>query len=57
VRQAVIAIRDEVRDVEGSPLVPDVLALQRLKELSPPEALAAAVKLGAKTAIDLAGKF
>ncbi|KAL4855538.1 5-demethoxyubiquinone hydroxylase [Chlorella vulgaris] len=57
VRQAVIAIRDEVRDVEGSPLVPDVLALQRLKELTPPEALAAAVKLGAKTAIDLAGKF
>lgn len=43
--------------MEGSPLVPDVLALQRLKELSPPEALAAAVKLGAKTAIDLAGKF
>lgn len=50
-------MRDEQREVEGAPRVPDVMALQRLRELSPPEALAAAVKLGARTAINLAGKL
>lgn len=49
-------MRDEERGVEGAPTVPDVLALQRLNELSPPEALAAAVKFGARAAIDLAGR-
>ncbi len=57
VRQAVRAMRDEAREVEGSPAVPDVLALQRWRELSPPEALAAAVKLGACTALNLAGRL
>lgn len=56
VRQAVRAIRDEPRDMEGAPAVPDVMALQRLGELSLPEALAAAVKLGARAAIGLAGR-
>jgi hypothetical protein len=50
-------MRDEAREVEGSPAVPDVLALQRWRELSPPEALAAAVKLGARTALNLAGRL
>ena len=50
-------MRDEAREVEGSPVVPDVLALQRWRELSPPEALAAAVKLGARTALNLAGRL
>ncbi|EFN52658.1 hypothetical protein CHLNCDRAFT_138592 [Chlorella variabilis] len=57
VRQAVIALRDEAREVEGAPRVPDVLDLQRLQELSPPEAAAAAVKLLAGTAIKLAGRL
>lgn len=50
-------MRDEPREVEGAPPVPDILALQRLNELSPPEALAAAVKLGARTAFELAGRL
>ena len=49
-------MRDEARDVEGAPPVPDVLALQRINELSAPEALAAAVKLGARAVLDLAGR-
>jgi len=57
VRQAVRSIRDEPRDVEGAPLVPDIMALQRLNELSPAEAVAAAVKFGARAAIDLAGRL
>lgn len=58
VRQAVRAMRDEQREVEGAPPVPDVLALQRgLRELSPPEALAAVVKFGARSAIGLAGRL
>ncbi|KAI7845406.1 hypothetical protein COHA_001111 [Chlorella ohadii] len=52
VRQAVREMRDEARAVEGAPPVPD-----RLKELSPPEALAAVVKFGTRTAIDLAGRL
>lgn len=50
-------MRDEERGVEGAPPVPDVMALQRWQELSPPEALAAAVKLGARAAIGLAGRL
>ncbi|KAL4420486.1 hypothetical protein ABPG75_010142 [Micractinium tetrahymenae] len=56
VRHAVRAMRDDQREVEGAPPVPDILALQRLNELSAPEALAAVVKFGARTAIDLAGR-
>lgn len=56
-RHAVRAMRDEQREVEGAPPVPDVLALQRLNELSPPEAVAAVVKFGARAAIDLAGRL
>ncbi len=37
--------------------LPPLLPLQRLKELSPPEALAAVVKFGTRTAIDLAGRL
>lgn len=56
VRHAVRAMRDDERRVEGAPAVPDVSALQRLRELSPPEVLALAVKLGARAAVELTAK-
>ncbi|GAB4820353.1 hypothetical protein N2152v2_007399 [Parachlorella kessleri] len=57
VREAVKAMRDEERSIEGGPQIPDITTIQRWNELSFEEGIAAVVKFGTTTLVNASRQY